>query len=94
LQVLLQNLHNELYRPEAETLLEHVWRLKEQNERLIHHLKDAEEEVKRVLGMAAGGALKRKRRQVESEGGGVFRPFAKRARRENDTQDLEQSPPR
>jgi hypothetical protein len=28
---------------------------------LTGHLKDAEEEVKKVLGMAAGGALKRKR---------------------------------
>jgi hypothetical protein len=74
--------------------LEHVWQLKEQNERLTGHLKDAEEEVKKVLGMAAGGALKRKRRQVDNEGGGVLRPFVKRARREKNTQDLRQSPPR
>jgi hypothetical protein len=58
-------------------LLEHVWQLKEQNERLTGHLKDAEEEVKKVLGMAAGGALKWKRRQVDNEGGGVLRPFVK-----------------
>jgi hypothetical protein len=73
--------------------LEHVWQLKEQNERLTGHLKDAEEEVKKVLGMAAGRALKRKRRQVDNEGGGVLR-VVKRARRENNTQDLGQSPPR
>jgi hypothetical protein len=94
LQGLLQNLHDELYRPEAETLLEHVSRLKEQNERLTDHLKDAEEEVKKVLGMAAGGRLKRKRRRVDNEGGGVLRPFVKRTRRENNTQDLGQSPRR
>jgi hypothetical protein len=94
LQGLLENLHNELYCPEAETLLEHVCQLKEQNQRLTGYLKDAEEEMKKVLGMAAGGAIKRKRRQVDNEAGGDLRPFVKRARRETILRIIGQSPPR
>ena len=75
-------------------MLDHVWQPKEQNEHLAGHLKDDEKEMKKVLGMVARGALKKKRRQVDNGGGGAWRPPVKRARRENNVQDLGESAPR
>jgi hypothetical protein len=61
---------------------------------LTSYLEDSKEEVKKALGIAARGALKRKRGQVYNEGGSTLRPSVKQARRENNNQDLGESAPR
>lgn len=88
---------------QTETFLNQVQQLKEQNERLTIHLKEAEKEVKEAWSIIArspreetsGDAAKRKRvkgEQVDNESD-TLRPFAaavKRARQERIDQVLEE----
>lgn len=91
---LVEDLHSKLYLPEPEALLEDVAKLKEQNELSICRLKNAEEEMKKLMVIAEGAAHKRKRRQVDNEGGPASRRYTKRTKREITSDGLRRRPRR